>query len=136
VGNAHEPNPCEETASALIHRVSIGTQIIDVLVTDAQGAVTTQTYNLVVGTTPINQAPTITSTPKIQVTIGNTCRYDVIAQDPDNDTLTYSLDTAALAAGVTIDKLGWITWKPTTLNIGIQPVTITVTDTIGAGRLA
>jgi large repetitive protein len=33
---------------------------------------------------------------------------------------------------VTIDKLGRITWKPTTLNIGIQPVTITVADTIGA----
>jgi Putative Ig domain len=200
--------------------LQLGTQIIDVLVTDAQGAVTTQTYNLVVGTTPINQAPTITSTPKFtadintkyqyqivatdpenqqltyalttaptgmvidtttglitwdnptlgttniqitatdisgavaaqgytltgkqnqppvinstpktQVTIGNTYRYDVIAKDPDNDALTYSLDTAATTAGVTIDKLGRMTWKPTTSNIGIQPVTVTVTDAIGA----
>jgi YD repeat-containing protein len=198
----------------------IGSQIIDVLVTDIQGAVSTQTYNLVVGSTPINQAPTITSTPKFtadinspyqyqvvgtdpenqqltytlttapsgmvidastglitwnnptlgttqitiaatdtrgavavqeytltgnqnhapvinstpitQVTIGNTYRYDVVATDSDNDALTYALDNASKLAGVTIDKLGRITWKPTTTNIGIQPVTVTVTDTIGA----
>jgi RHS repeat-associated protein len=200
--------------------LQIGTQIIDVLVTDAQGAVTTQTYNLVVGSTPINQAPTITSQPKFtadintkyqyqivatdpenqqltyalttapagmvidtntglitwnnptlgttniqitatdtsgavaaqgytltgkqnqapvinstpttQIIVGNTYRYDVIAKDSDNDALTYSLDTAATTAGVTIDKLGRMNWKPTTANIGTQPVTITVSDTNGA----
>jgi YD repeat-containing protein len=198
----------------------IGTQTIDVLVTDAQGSVSTQTYNLVVGTTPINQAPNITSTPKFttdintkyqyqilatdpenqqltyalttapsgmvidantglitwnnptlgttqinitatdpngavatqgytlkgtqnnaptinstpttQVTIGNTYRYDVIAKDLDNDALTYSLDDTSKAAGITIDKLGRITWKPNSPNIGIKPVTVTVADTNGA----
>jgi large repetitive protein len=197
-----------------------GTQTIDVLVTDAQGAVATQTYNLVVGTTPINQAPSITSTPKFtadintkyqyqivatdpenqqltyalttapagmvidtttglitwdnptlgttniqitatdtsgavaaqgytltgkqnqapvinstpktQVTIGNTYRYDVKATDSDNDALIYTVDDASKLAGITIDKLGRITWKPTTVNIGIKPVTVTVTDAIGA----
>jgi RHS repeat-associated protein len=204
------------------------TQIIDVLVTDIQGAVSTQTYNLVVGSTPINQAPTITSTPKLtadintkyqyqvvandpennqityalataptgmvidastglitwnsptlgktnikitatdtsaplsagtsgavavqeytltgnqnhapvinstpitQVTIGNTYRYDVVATDSDNDALTYALDNASKLAGVSIDKLGRITWKPTTANLGIKPVTVTVADAIGA----
>jgi YD repeat-containing protein len=198
----------------------IGTQTIDVLVTDIQGAVSTQTYNLVVGSSPINQAPTITSTPKFttdinspyqyqvvstdpennqiayalanaptgmvidgstglitwnnptlgktnikitatdtsgavavqeytltgnqnhapvinstpitQVTIGNTYRYDVVATDSDNDALTYALDNASKLAGVTIDKLGRITWQPTTTNLGIKPVTVTVTDTTGA----
>jgi large repetitive protein len=33
---------------------------------------------------------------------------------------------------VNIDKLGRMTWKPTTANIGIKPVTVTVTDAIGA----
>jgi fibro-slime domain-containing protein/RHS repeat-associated protein len=198
----------------------IGNQTIDVLVTDAQGATSTQTYNLVVGNTPINQAPTITSqpkftadinskyqyqvvgtdpensqityalttaptgmvidastglitwdnptlgntniqitatdtsgavavqgytltgkqnqapvinsTPKTQVTIGKTYRYDVIAKDSDNDTLTYSLDNISIAAGVSIDKFGRISWKPTITNIGIKPVTVTVTDANGA----
>jgi fibro-slime domain-containing protein/RHS repeat-associated protein len=198
----------------------LGTQTIDVLVTDAQGAVSTQTYNLVVGSNPINQAPTITSTPKFtadistkyqyqivatdpensrityalttaptgmvidantglitwdnptlgntniqitatdingavavqgytltgkqnhapvinstppnRVTIGNTYRYDVKATDSDNDALTYSLDNSAKTAGVSIDNFGRITWKPTSTNIGIQPVTVTVTDTNGA----
>jgi large repetitive protein len=198
----------------------IGTQTIDVLVTDAQGSVSTQTYNLVVGSTPINQppnitstpkftsdintkyqyqilatdpenqqltyalttapngmvidantglitwnnptlgntqinitatdtsgavatqgytlkgtqnnAPTINSTPKTQVIIGNTYRYDVIAKDSDNDALTYSLDDTSKAAGITIDKLGRITWKPNSPNIGIKPVTVTVADTNGA----
>jgi large repetitive protein len=198
----------------------VGTQTVDVLVTDAQGAVTTQTYNLVVGTTPINQPPTITSspkftadtstqyqyqvvgadpengqltyalttapagmvidastglitwanptlgntqiqitatdaggavatqgytltgkqnhapvinsTPKTQVTIGNTYRYDVVATDADNDALTYAIDNASKLAGVRIDKYGRISWQPTTANLGVKPVTVTVTDTNGA----
>jgi large repetitive protein len=108
---------------------TLGTTTIQITATDTSGAVAAQGYTL---TGKQNQAPVINSTPKTQVTIGNTYRYDVIAKDPDNDALTYSLDTAALTAGVTIDKLGRMTWKPTTTNIGVQPVTFTVTDAIGA----
>jgi large repetitive protein len=69
----------------------VGTQTIDVLVTDAQGAVTTQTYNLVVGTTPINQAPTITSQPKLSADLGAVYSYQVIATDPENAQINYQL---------------------------------------------
>jgi Putative Ig domain len=69
----------------------IGTQTIDVLVTDAQGAVSTQTYNLVVGNTPINQAPTISSQPKFSADVNAKYQYQVVANDPERDRLTYTL---------------------------------------------
>jgi hypothetical protein len=66
----------------------VGTQTIDVFVTDAQGAVTTQTYHLVVGTTPINQPPTITSTPKFTADTSTQYQYQVVAVDPDSQLST------------------------------------------------
>jgi YD repeat-containing protein len=66
------------------------------------------------------------------VTIGNTYRYDVIAKDVDNDPLTYAIDNTSKLAGITIDKYGRITWNPTSTNVGVKPVTVTVTDAVGA----
>jgi hypothetical protein len=87
----------------------IGTQTIDVLVTDTQGAVSTQTYNLVVGNTPINQAPTISSQPKFSADINAKYQYQVVANDPERDSLTYTLTTAP--TGMVIDAAtGLITW--------------------------
>jgi large repetitive protein len=51
----------------------------------------------------------INSTPKTQVTIGNTYRYDVVAKDVDNDPLTYPIDRDSKLAGISIDKYGRIT---------------------------
>jgi RHS repeat-associated protein len=93
------------------------------------GAVAVQEYTL---TGKQNHAPVINSTPTTQIVVGNTYRYDVKATDSDNDALTYTLDNASTTAGISIDKYGRINWKPTTTNIGIKPVTVTVTDSIGA----
>jgi RHS repeat-associated protein len=197
----------------------VGSQTVDILVTDAQGAVTKQTYSLVVGSTPINQAPTITSkpifgadvngvyqhqvvgndpensvltyalakapvgmvinaqtglitwnspvigaaqvlvkvtdgaglastqgytltttenhapviisNPATQVTVGNTYRYDVVAQDVDGDTVTYALDTISQGKGMVIDQNGRVSWKPGSNNIGNHQVVVTVTDVLG-----
>jgi Putative Ig domain len=61
----------------------VGTHTIEVKVTDTQGATTTQTYNLEVGTTAINHAPEITSTPGLLADLSNPYRYQVQATDPD-----------------------------------------------------
>jgi large repetitive protein len=106
---------------------TLGNTQIQITVTDAGGAVAAQGYTL---TGKQNHAPVINSTPKTQVTIGNTYRYDVVATDADNDALTYALDNASLALGISIDKLGRINWKPTSTNIGNHQVTITVSDSL------
>jgi hypothetical protein len=108
---------------------TLGNTNIKITATDPSGGVAVQEYTL---TGKQNQAPVINSTPKTQITVGNLYRYDIIASDSNNDALAYSLDDASLTAGISIDKFGRITWQPTTTNIGIQPVTVTVTDVIGA----
>ncbi|HBE16380.1 MAG TPA: hypothetical protein DEG17_05170 [Cyanobacteria bacterium UBA11149] len=51
-----------------------------------------------------------------------------MATDIDNESLSYTLDFTSLNKGITIDKSGRIWWTPTTNNIGINPVTVTVND--------
>jgi large repetitive protein len=115
---------------------TLGNTQIQITATDAGGAVAAQGYTL---TGIQNHAPVINSTPKTQVTIGNTYRYDVIAKDvdgstgsPTNDPLTYAIDNTSKLAGIAIDKYGRITWNPTSSNVGVKPVTVTVTDAVGA----
>jgi choice-of-anchor C domain-containing protein len=198
----------------------VGTHTVEVQVTDSQGATTTQTYNLEVGTTPINHTPEITSTPRlladintgyryqiqatdpdrdpltyqllsgpqgmtidpltgltqwqnpiagtyqvvvgaldngglgaaqsftltakanglptiqstpsITATPGVEYKYDLQAKDPEGDTLTYALDPASQALGMTLDNLGRLRWTPTAAQLGTQSVTLTVTDSAGA----
>jgi hypothetical protein len=84
---------------------------------------------LAVGVTgPVNNPPTITSTPVTTATVGQAYTYDVNATDPDaGDTLTYSLDVAP--AGMTIDSgTGVISWTPVAGQEGANNVTARVTD--------
>ncbi len=53
--------------------------------------------------------------------------YPVVAQDPDGDSLTYSLTQAP--AGMTIDPIsGEITWNPGPDQVGDHPVTVSASD--------
>jgi len=73
-----------------------------------------------------NRAPLIVSYPEFFVTPGSTYGYQVIAADPDQNTLTYSLTQAPV--GMLIDaQSGLISWQvPTAFNETI--VTISVSD--------
>jgi large repetitive protein len=104
------------------------TQVI-VKAIDAGGLGVGQGYTL---TTKQNHAPIINSTPQTKVVVGNSYRYDVVAQDVDGDALTYSIDDVSKGLGVLIDALGRVSWKPNTANVGIHPVTVEVKDTLGA----
>jgi Domain of unknown function (DUF6531)/Putative Ig domain len=82
----------------------------------------------------------IASMPKTQVTVRNAYRCDVkaillrrcYANDTDGDLLTYSLDAASVAKGMSIDQYGRITWQPKLGNVGAQAVVVTVKDPNGA----
>jgi hypothetical protein len=67
---------------------------VEVLVWDAQGGSSKQTYQIVVGRDPVNEAPTIKSQPRVTADVNAPYRYQVVAQDPENGVLTYGLKNA------------------------------------------
>jgi len=76
-----------------------------------------------VGCTPANNAPVITSTAVETATAGTAYTYTVTATDADSDTLTYSV---AGPTGMAISTAGVITWTPTAA--GSNAVIVTVSD--------
>lgn len=77
---------------------------------------------------PVNNPPTITSTPATAATVDQVYNYDADATDPDaGDTLVYSLKTKP--TGMTIDAItGLIAWTPVANQTGPQNVTVQVSD--------
>jgi len=71
--------------------------------------------------------PAIISTPKTGAAAGAQYVYQVVARDPENDPITYSLDVSP--AGMTISNTtGRIEWTPTAGQVGNQAVTVRATD--------
>jgi hypothetical protein len=104
-------------------------------VSDSNGVTSTATAVVDVTVTPVNDAPSITSTPVTTGTTSQPYSYTVTATDVDlgdtpPDVLTFSLDT--FPAGMTIDgPSGVISWTPTVQQDGLQAVTVRVTDSGG-----
>ena len=74
-----------------------------------------------------NYAPVIYSNPVESGTAGIPYSYNVLATDPNNDTLHYSLGTAP--GGMTIDEFsGLVQWMP---NAGSYDVSVSVSDAKG-----
>jgi len=93
---------------------------VQVMVSDGRGGTAEQSYELF-----INGPPEITSQPLTLHQIGSPYQYQVTAQDPNNDTLTYELTSAP--GGMTINSSsGLITWDNPIP--GEYPVTILVQD--------
>jgi hypothetical protein len=90
----------------------------------AGGLMAVQYYDL---TVELDTAPTITSTAVTSVTAGLPYRYDVQADDSDDDPLTYALSGAP--SWLSIDDNGRITGSPGVAQIGTYTgITVTVTD--------
>ena len=106
----------------------VGDNTVVVSVTDTTGLSVSQSF--VITVVNVNEAPTITSTPNSSATQGSVYQYPVIATDPDSgDTLTYALDV--MPAGMTIDAGGVIAWTPSEEQVGVQTVTVRVSDSGG-----
>ena len=113
--------------------LSNGTSV-EVVAEDARGAWSMQSFDLPVIQRSNNAAPIFTSIPTGPAQVGQSWSYQASAFDPDGDTVTYSLDAAALTAGLSIDKeSGLVTWTPSTS--GEQPLTVTAQDAYG-GRIS
>src|SRR5262249_59485420 len=99
---------------------------------DARGAAAAQSFDLPVVSTAPNNSPSITSSPRFTIRIGDTYLYQVEADDPNGDALAYSLSTGP--AGMTIDANGLVTWVPVAAQVGPNAVQIRVED--GRGGFA
>lgn len=105
-----------------------GTYPITVQVDDGSGGVAEQSFELTV--TALNRPPQITSTPARVGTENLLYAYQVVATDPDNDGVSFSLEAAP--AGMHIDANGGlIEWTPTFDQAGEHEVSITVSDAGG-----
>ena len=108
-----------------------------VTITVSDGTVTdSETVTITVA--DINEAPVLGSIGDRSVDELSTLAFTATATDSDlpADTLTFSLDPASVAAGMSIDaNTGAFSWTPTEGQDGLTPpVTVTVTDS-GSGNL-
>ena len=115
------------------------TPSVTVTVTDDGTGALTDSETFTVTVNDINSAPVLGAIGDQSVDEGSTLTFTVTATDADDpsDTLTYSLDAASLALGMTINlSSGAFSWTPAEDQGGTTPsVTVTVTDD-GTGTLA
>ncbi|MBB5321170.1 putative Ig domain-containing protein [Marinobacter oulmenensis] len=100
--------------------------------TDASGAQRTTPWDIgALGVGEVNNwPPSITSDPNTQATQNERFTYQVAAEDPDGDTLTYALQRAP--GGMTIGSdSGLIEWTPGSGHEGGYPVVVQVSDGYG-----
>jgi hypothetical protein len=107
----------------------VGANPVTARVTDQFGGFAEQGFSVNV---PPNNPPSFTSTPVTAATEGSAYSYDANATDPDpGAVLAFSL--VAAPAGMVIDPAsGVISWTPTAGQVGANPVTVRVTDQVGA----
>ncbi len=109
----------------------LGQVTVEITATDQAGERATQLFTLsVVAGSTGNQPPVITSQPRGPAVRHLPYQYPVQATDPNGDALTYSLDAASLARGMTISTTGLLQWLPTIADH--YAITVTVSDVLGA----
>jgi len=124
-------SPAEMTISAMgkiewaIPAGASGQFDTELEVTDGRGGYAYQSYTIGVGEEG-NRPPRITSTPTVTGTIGGIYVYQIVANDPDGDPLTYAL--LDFPAGMTISADGKIEWTIPTNLVGNVNVEIEVSD--------
>ena len=105
----------------------IGQHQIVVKLTDNYGLETTQAFTLKV--TGTNTPPAIVSTPITRAAQGQAYTYSVVATDPENDVVSFSLGRRP--DGMTIAPDGTIRWTPQANQMGSQVVEVLATDRQG-----
>ena len=75
---------------------------------------------------PINDSPIITSQPILVGTEDELYTYQIVASDPEGDSLTYEL--SSFPSGMEVDDLGLITWMPLEGVLSSGEVVVTVLD--------
>ncbi len=115
----------EMTADA--NSLTPGTYTFTISVGDIEGSIVEQTHQLTVRPAGYeNNQPEISSLPNVSGLVGQLYEYQVIANDGDGDSLTYSLINSP--TGMSISTSGLVNWTPSTVIV--VPVQIRVSDGI------
>jgi RHS repeat-associated protein len=112
----------------------VGTHVVVIRVDDGHHAAATQTFDIAVAREPDadDQYPEITSTPPFVGFVGTLYRYQIIAHDPDGDSLEYRL--LAGPAGLQLNSItGLVQWTPAAGQGGNHTISLAVFDPQGAG---
>ena len=110
----------------------VGTHNVILRVGDGKGGVDLQSWQITVESP--NIPPVIVSTPSPQATVNLPYQYQVQAQDPEEQTITYGLSKAP--TGMSIDPTtGLVTWTAQGAQIGSHEVIVSGTDERGAETL-
>ncbi len=77
-----------------------------------------------------NQPPSFTTTEVTDsiLTEDTFWGYDLNANDPENDVLSFSLAPGAPDSMTILDDLGWMQWTPRNADVGIHAITAVVSD--------
>lgn len=106
---------------------------VTVRVEDGNGGSARQTFVLPVAggrARPLNGDPVIRSAPPAFAVVGSAYRYDVSADDPDDDALAFDLPLAA--EDMVIDPTtGVLAWMPRAEHVGLHNVLVRVRDAAG-----
>ncbi|MEX1232941.1 MAG: putative Ig domain-containing protein [Planctomycetaceae bacterium] len=109
---------------------AIGMYSVTVIVSDQEGAAGEQTYDLLVIDPANNNPPIFTAEPPEEIPFGVPFVYQFVAEDPDDDPLTFGLD-GWHPAGMEMDELGLLQWTP---NAGDADLTHEFTVAVTDGR--
>jgi len=106
-----------------------GNRTFTVRVEDSQGAYAELTFTVTAyEDPPAGQAPVITSEPTGPALVGEMYRYQVVADDPNDDELTYSVTSTPSVTGLSIgEDTGLLVWD-FPQEIGEYLIEITVSD--------
>jgi RHS repeat-associated protein len=103
----------------------LGSATVEISVDDGFGAVGKQRFNLFVGDGS-NLPLVITSAPVLVASTGSEYLYQILADDPEGDILSYSLEVSPI--GMSINTDGLISWTPEESQIGSNRVEILIDD--------
>lgn len=101
--------------------------IVSIKVIDGNDGSDIQNYIINVQDEPVtvvNNAPVISPIANTEAKANENFSFSVIASDPNNDSLTYSLTQAP--TGMSIDSNGIIKWVPSEDHVGVSGNTVTV----------
>jgi hypothetical protein len=97
-------------------------------VSDGNGGLDLQSFKILVA--PEFQPPSITTAPIRVGTVDELYTYDVDAFDPENNSITYFLDSAPADMSIH-SSTGVITWTPGSSDLGDHAIQVRATDTTG-----
>ncbi len=104
--------------------------VVHIRVLDDRGGTTDQQWLIHVRHTALNESPTITGTPSLQTVAGRTYHANLLADDPDEDTIFWSLLESP--SSLVLDSVGNIFWSPTLDDIGLHTIGVRASDPYGA----